>query len=180
MDGWEGSGWPGDSAYADYALECATLVKARRDISAFRCDVDIGNARGGRPLPAVPDHRIDHITRPGKCHFNAAVAAVSDPTVQTGRLRRLHGPGPIPNPLNAPFDAQPHRLFLHGNRFKPPSGLPQPSNSRITCSAVKLSPGAAFTAAITPSRSARRTFSIFIASTTAKGCPALISSPSAT
>src|SRR5262245_33125512 len=53
-------------------------------------------------------------------------------------------------------------------------------NSRITASTARLSPFLAWIFFTTPSRSARSTFSIFIASTTASVSPALTSWPSAT
>src|SRR6516165_3141901 len=54
------------------------------------------------------------------------------------------------------------------------------ANSMITASTARLSPGLALIAFTTPSRSARKTFSIFIASTTASVSPALTSWPSLT
>src|SRR5579871_2320736 len=54
------------------------------------------------------------------------------------------------------------------------------ANSRITASTARLSPFLAKTALMVPSRSARSTFSIFMASTTASVSPALTSWPGAT
>src|SRR5262249_30891351 len=54
------------------------------------------------------------------------------------------------------------------------------ANSMITASTARLSPGLALIALMTPSRSARSTFSIFMASTTASVSPALTSCPSST
>ena len=51
------------------------------------------------------------------------------------------------------------------------------SNSRMTSSTARLSPGLARILAMRPSRSARSTFSIFIASTIASASPALTSWP---
>src|SRR5205085_5466553 len=57
---------------------------------------------------------------------------------------------------------------------------PAQANSNITASTARLSPGLALMVLTTPSRSARKTFSIFIASTTASASPALTSWPSTT
>ena len=54
------------------------------------------------------------------------------------------------------------------------------TNSKITASTARLSPGLALTLLTVASHSARRIFSIFIASTVQSGSPALISCPSAT
>src|SRR5258708_23295784 len=54
------------------------------------------------------------------------------------------------------------------------------ANSRMTWSTARLSPVLARTVLTLPSRSARSTFSIFIASTTASSSPALTSCPSPT
>src|SRR5262249_55101781 len=54
------------------------------------------------------------------------------------------------------------------------------ANSRMTASTGRLSPTLAWIVFTTPSRSARRTFSIFMASTTARVSPALTSCPSVT
>src|SRR5690349_12594985 len=54
------------------------------------------------------------------------------------------------------------------------------SNSMMTASTARLSPLRAWIALTLPSRSARRTFSIFIASTMASGSPALTSWPTST
>ena len=54
------------------------------------------------------------------------------------------------------------------------------SNSMITASTARLSPGAALIALTTQSRSARSTFSIFMASTMASCSPAFTSCPSST
>src|SRR4029450_10373089 len=54
------------------------------------------------------------------------------------------------------------------------------SNSRMMASTARLSPGLAFVLLTVPAFSARRMFSIFIASTTASGWPASTLSPSPT
>ncbi len=62
----------------------------------------------------------------------------------------------------------------------PVPGRSSYSNSKITASTARLSPGLASTFFTTPAFSARRMFSIFIASTTASGWPASTLSPSPT
>jgi len=75
------------------------------------------------------------------------------------------------------------RALLKSNCHSRESGKPATpaySISRMTASTARLSPAAALTNFTTPAFSARRIFSIFIASTTASGCPASTLSPAAT
>src|SRR5262249_20097325 len=73
-----------------------------------------------------------------------------------------------------------HRRPRSNARYGGPRWNVRHANSMITASTARLSPGLALITLTTPSRSARKTFSIFMASTTASVSPALTSCPSLT
>src|SRR5688572_24860326 len=133
-------------------------------------DLDAGDARQFRPMVADADHIIDLVGRAGEHRFDIAVAPVAHPAVEAAGLRLLRGPGTEPDTLDGAGDQHVNGLAVgHGY-----------ANSTITWSTERLSPALACSFATLPSRSARSMFSIFIASTTASSCPALMSWPSFT
>ena len=115
-------------------------------------------------LVAARLHGFDTGPAARKDSFNIAVRKVTHPALQAQGPRRLNRPAAVPytlDPAHNYHTDHPKQLF----RVRHTSVY---SNSMITSSTARLSPGAAFRAATTPSRSARRIFSIFMASTTAR------------
>src|SRR5690349_5246469 len=99
--------------------------------------------------------------------LDITVAQIAHPAAQAQAPRLALGPQAIAHALNAAGDDEMggddgHRAVAQ-------------LNSRMTWSTARLSPALARTALILPSRSARSTFSIFIASTTASSSPAFTS-----
>src|SRR5439155_21975598 len=135
---------------------------------------DHEDAAAKQSLKTDLDNRRDANIVANDARLDAAVGAVAHPAAQAEPARPAHHPGAVADPLYPAGDAQPHAP--HGQL---PRELPY-SNSRITWSTARLSPGLARSLATRPSRSARSTFSIFIASTTTSGSPALTSWPSPT
>src|SRR5438445_1795108 len=96
---------------------------------------DIGDAGAEGSLAAGLDHRRDAIIVASHQRLDAAVGAVAHPAAQAEPARPAHHPGAVADPLYPAGDAQPHAP--HG-QF--PRELPY-SNSRITWSTARLSPG---------------------------------------
>jgi hypothetical protein len=66
--------------------------------------VNIGNARIFGAAMAGANHVVDLGSGAGEHRLNGSVAAVTNPTVETTRLRLLHRPGAEPDALDGAGD----------------------------------------------------------------------------
>src|SRR5690606_6708569 len=114
----------------------------------------IGDAGGAGAGVAEVDHGVDFFRGTGKEGLDRAVGTVTHPAVEAELLGLLHGPGAVPDVLHLAADDAAFGNVTHQ------------ASSTITWSTERLSPDLAWIFATLPSRSARRMFIIFIASTT--------------
>src|ERR1700679_2045920 len=133
---------------------------------------DIVDARALRSLGADHEERLDRLGGARGQRLDSAVRAVAHPAVEAELPGFLDQEVAIAHSLHETLNAKAQRcdvrlILTH-------------ANSRITSSSAMLSPFWTLTFFTRPSRSATSTFSIFIASTTASGSPALTSWPTAT
>ena len=128
------------------------------------------NLRCGRPLAAFFHHGLDILGLAAEEGFDAAVKTITHPSRKGVGARLFDRPSPIPHPLHPAFDAD-----AEGDDIRHVSSPNYSANSMIFWSTIRLSPALEWTLPMVPSRSARRMFSIFIASTTQSTSPALIS-----
>src|SRR5690606_13858758 len=140
-------------------------------------EFDPFDVRHPRPFGAAAtqlEHLLDRVAIAREHGLDGAVAPVPDPSRQPELGRLLHRPRAEVHALHPAADDGPHRLLRlrrHDRCY---------SNSMITSSTASVSPGLQLILATTPSRSARRMFSIFIASTTHSGSPVFTSWPTST
>ena len=143
---------------------CEYLAAAQRQlVGRGVVDLDSVNARHRWTSSTGRNHRHDDVRIARKYRLDAAVAAIPDPALQVPRSRLIGSPGAITDALHPPDNR--HMFY----RVK------TQANSRIIASTASVAPALAWIFFTVPSRSARSTFCIFIASTTASVSPALTS-----
>src|SRR5262245_51785102 len=142
----------------------------RQDIEIERVDVYGIDAGRRRAAAAGFDHAADRAIVADDHRLDRAVDAIAHPAAQPQALGHLHHPVAVAHALDAARDGE---AGLQRHRG------PQ-ANSMIFWSTRRLSPALACSVFTVPSRMARSTFSIFMASTTASTSPALTSCPSLT
>src|SRR5829696_1755600 len=141
----------------------------RQDVEIDRLDVDVVDTRHGRTAAAGIDHLAHRVVVADDQHLDRAIDAVAHPAGQAKVVRGRDRPVAVAHALHPAGDRE---AGLQCHRFQ--------VNSMIFWSTRRLSPALACRVLTVPSCTARSTFSIFIASTTASASPALISWPSLT